>query len=121
MTVIAIMAVLIIITFSIYTRYINKARVTVAVSALVNVKKTLTAFNLENGKYPVNIDFSSCADEHGRTVLPSMLCDQIKEDLVYPIESYSISGTGYVLTARAKDADHTLLTLTENNLTIQGN
>jgi prepilin-type N-terminal cleavage/methylation domain-containing protein len=118
---IIVMVILAGIAFYVYTSYITKAKVTVAVSALDSVKKTLTIFNLDNGKYPASIDFSSCADEKGHTVFPSMLCDQIKEDLVYPIESYSISGTGYVLTARAKDGAHTLLTLTEKNNTIQGN
>lgn len=108
------------IAFYIYTSYISKAEVTVATSTLNNVKKTLTTFNLDNGKYPASINFPSCVDEQGHTVFPSMLCDQIKEDL-YSIESYSGSGTGYILTARAKDPKHTLLTLTESNITTQGN
>jgi Tfp pilus assembly protein PilE len=119
-TAIAIIGILAGIAFYIYTSYISKAEVTVAVSTLDNVKKTLMTFNLDNGKYPVSINFSGCLDEQGHTVFPSMLCDQIKEDF-YSIESYSSSDTGYVLTARAKDTKHTLLTLTESNITTQGN
>ncbi|MGA2782499.1 MAG: prepilin-type N-terminal cleavage/methylation domain-containing protein [Smithella sp.] len=117
---IAIVGILAGIAFYIYTNYISKAQVTVAVSTLDNVKKTLMTFNLDNGKYPASINFSGCVDEQGRTVFPSILCDQIKEDL-YSIENYSSSSTGYVLTSRAKDNKHTLLTLTESNITIQGN
>ena len=56
-TAIAIMGIFAGIAFYIYTSYISKAEVTVAVSTLDNVKKTLMTFNLDNGKYPVSINF----------------------------------------------------------------
>jgi prepilin-type N-terminal cleavage/methylation domain-containing protein len=114
-----ILAVLMTIATSIYVNYIDKARITVAISTLDNVSKNLESYHLDNNKYPESIDFTSCVDEQGHMVFPSGLCDQIKEEL-YSVESYSIGGASYVLTAKAKDNKHTLLTLTGGKITIQG-
>jgi len=118
--VLIIMAVLMTIATSIYFNYINKAKFTVSISILDTVSKTLESYYLDNNKYPESIDFTSCVDENGHMVFLSGFCNQIKEDL-YSVESYSISGTSYVLTARAGDNKHTLLTLTGGKITQQGN
>lgn len=114
-----ILAVLMTIATSIYFNYINKAKLTVSISTIDTVSKSLESYHLDNNKYPESIDFTSCGDEQGHMVFPSGICDQIKQSL-YSID-YSISGTGYVLTARAGDNKHTLLTLTEGKITQQGN
>ena len=114
-----VLAVLITIATYIYTSYINMAKVTVARSVLNDAGKTLFDYQIENGSYPASIDFTSCLDEKEHRVFPSGLCDQMKEEL-YSIESYSISDTSYVLTARARDNKHTLLKLTEGRITKQG-
>jgi Tfp pilus assembly protein PilE len=118
--VLIILAVLMTIATSIYFNYINKAKVTVSISILDTVSKTLESYLLDNNKYPESIDFTSCVDEQGNVVFISSFCDQIKEDL-YSIESYSISGTSYILTARAGDNNHTLLTLAGGVIIQQGN
>jgi Tfp pilus assembly protein PilE len=115
----AVLAVLVTIATYVYTGYISMAKVTIARSVLDDAGKTLFDYQLENGMYPDSIDFTSCVDDQGRRVFPSGLCDQIKEEL-YSIESYSISGTSYVLTARARDNKHTLLKLMEGKITKQG-
>jgi len=114
-----ILAVLITIATSIYLNYISKARVTVANSVLDNAGKTLLSYEMDKGRYPTNIDFTSCSDDQGSIVFPPALCSQMKEEL-YSVESYSFNNTSYVLTVRAKDDKHTLLTLTEGKITIQG-
>ena len=115
-----ILAVLIAIATSVYFNYIDKARLTVAVSTIDNISKSLESYHLDNNKYPESINFTSCVDEQGRIVFLSGLCDQMKTEL-YSIESYSVSGTNYVLTARANDKIHSLLTLTGDKITQQGN
>ena len=117
--VLAILAVLITIATSIYLNYINKAKLTVSISIIDNVSKSLESYHLDNNKYPQSIDFTSCVDEHGREVFPSSMCSQMKKDL-YSIDSYTLSGRSYVLTVRANDKIHTLLTLTRDKITIQG-
>ena len=114
-----ILAVLIAIATSLYLNYIGTARVTVANSVLDNAGKTLLNYEMDKGKYPASIDFASCSDENGSMVFPPSLCDQMKEE-IYSVESYSRSDTGYVLTVRARDKKHSLLTLTNGTITIQG-
>jgi len=115
----AVLAVLITIATYVYTSYISMAKVTIARSVLDNAGKTLFDYQIEHGMYPTSIDFTNCVDEQERKVFPSDLCDQMKGEL-YSIESYSISGTSYVLTARARDNKHTLLKLMEGKITKQG-
>ena len=115
-----ILAVLITIATSIYNNYINKAKLVVSLSILNNVSKSLESYNIDNNKYPASIDFTSCVDEMGHEIFHSDFCKQIKQDL-YSIESYSLSGVSYILTARAGDKKHTLLTLSGGTITQQGN
>jgi prepilin-type N-terminal cleavage/methylation domain-containing protein len=115
-----ILVVLMSIATSIYFNYINKAKLTVSISILDNASKSIESYHLDNNKYPESIDFTSCVDEKGHAIFLPGFCDQMKQCL-YSIESYSLSGTGYVLTARAGDDKHTLLKLTEGKITQQGN
>ena len=114
-----ILAILMTIATSIYLKYISTARVTVANSVLDNAGKTLLSYQMDKGRYPVSIDFTSCVDDQGLMVFPSGLCGQMKEEL-YSVESYTLNDKSYVLTARARDNKHTLLTLTDGKITIQG-
>lgn len=114
-----ILTTLITIAFSIYNNFINKAKITVAQSVLTNVQKNIEVYNMDKGSYPASIDFTNCIDDQGRTVLDPTLCDQLKKDLFS--NNYTVNGTSYELKAQAKDAKNTLLTLTPNNITIQGN
>ena len=100
---------------SIYVNYIDKAKIAVAYSILDNAGKTLISHQMDNGSYPASIDFTNCTDDQGRTVFPSGLCDQTKKEL-YSID-YSFNGQSYILNVQALDKHHTLLTLTESNIT----
>jgi len=117
-----ILAIIIAIAFSVYRFYIEKAKITLAQSALSSAQKTLSIYLVDNKKFPAVIDFTTCVDESGRTVFDPSACDQLKTDLVPDSFSYSPSAdaTSYALTARARDANNTLMTLTEKTIT-QGN
>lgn len=117
--ILSIICILIAIAFFIYGNYISKAKLTVAISTLGYAQKSLESYNLDNNKYPDSIDFTSCVDEQGRTVFPSNLCDQMKDDL--SAINYVNSAPTYILTARANDKNQTLLTMTGYNITTQGN
>jgi type IV pilus assembly protein PilE len=117
--VLAILAVLMTIATATYFNYVNKAKLTVSISTLDFAGKSLETYHLDYNKYPQSIDFTSCVDDQGHTVFLSDFCDQMKKDL-YSIESYSISGINYILTAKARDDKNTLLTLADGKITIQG-
>ncbi len=115
-----VLAVLITIATKIYISYISMAEVTVARSVLDDAGKTLFDYQMANGSYPANIDFTGCTDEKGQKVFPSSLCDRIRKEL-YSVENYSTADSSYALKVRAKDSKHTLLILSENKITTQGN
>lgn len=116
---IIILSVLITIAFSIYSNYVNKAKIAIAESALDNARDNLEAYYTDNLKYPNSIDFTDCVDENGRMVFPPTFCNQLRNDLS-SIESYTSDTKTFVLTARAKDTKNTLITLTPNKITTQG-
>ena len=118
---IIILAVLISIAFSIYSNYINKAKIAIAESTLDNARDNLEAYYTDNGKYPDSIDFTDCIDEKGRIVFAPTFCSQLRNDL-FSIESYTVLSTkSYELKATAKDTKRTLITLTPNKITKQDN
>jgi Tfp pilus assembly protein PilE len=114
--VLTILAVLITIGTTTYFFYINKAKLTVSISTLDFASKSLESYHLDYNKYPGSIDFTSCVDEQGHAVFLSDFCEQMKKEL-YSIESYSISGRNYILTAKARDDKNTLLTLSQGKIT----
>ncbi len=116
---IIVLVILASIGFSVYFNYINKARVTLAVSLLENSRKNLSSYNLEKGQYPSSINFSNCSDENGNTVFNPSFCDRFKEDIA-SVENYTSNNQGYVLSVRARDTKKTLVTLENNKISIQG-
>ncbi|PKN50881.1 MAG: hypothetical protein CVU55_14870 [Deltaproteobacteria bacterium HGW-Deltaproteobacteria-13] len=113
-----VMGIIVTLAFSFYKDSISKAKITVAQSVLVNVKKTLAIYNMDKGNYPASIDFTSCLDEKDHPVFGPELCAQLKEDVL--TENYSGNASSFELKARAKDTQKTLITLTQDNITIQG-
>lgn len=114
-----LLGVLILIAISVYTNQLNKAKVTVAESALHNARENLTLYNIDNSKYPDSVDFTDCIDERGKVVFSAGCCEQLNKDLS-AIE-YQAQPNGYIITARAKDNRQTLLTLTPANISKQEN
>lgn len=115
-----ILGIIFIIGFITYSSYVNKAKIAIAESTLVNARDILEIYHNDNTKYPDSIDFNSCVDENSQAVFSPALCEQLKKDLS-SIESYSSSTTTYTLTAYARDTKRTLLTLTPKIITKQGN
>jgi prepilin-type N-terminal cleavage/methylation domain-containing protein len=116
MIVVFIIGVLAAVAVPLYQSQINKAKVTVAVSILDSIGKALEDYEFNYHKYPANIDFTTCFDDEGHRVFLSGLCNQIKNELTDPIESYSVNGASYALTARAMDDKRTLLKLANGKI-----
>ena len=117
--VILLLFILIAMAYPIYMSYVDKAKVTVAISALDSIQKSLESYHLDNNKYPDNIDFSNCMDDQGHSIFPSDFCTQINKDLDSP--EYAIGGSSYIVKAKARDKKHTKLTLNAVNITKEGN
>jgi type II secretory pathway pseudopilin PulG len=119
--VIIVLAILVAISFFVYSNSIDKAKVALAESTLHDIQKNLKGYQRENGKYPSSINFSlNCMDERGHVVFDPHLCIQIKSHFS-SVESYKSDSSGYIMTARAKDSNDTLVTLKPDKISIQGN
>jgi type II secretion system protein G len=116
LVVVAIIGTLAAIAIPTYFSYINKAKLTVAINTMSTIRKTLEAFNIDNGEFPEPpINFATGLDNLGRTVFPPLLRENIDNDL-QSINSYTLVGEDYKVTATAKDSASTVLTLTPQNL-----
>jgi prepilin-type N-terminal cleavage/methylation domain-containing protein len=118
MAVVAIIAIFATIAIPRYKGYINKAKITVANSTLGHIRKSLELNNVERQDgYPTTIDFSTCLDGGGVVIFEPLLCDRIKQDF-FVIDSYLVIDGIYTLKVRAKDTNHTPLTLTKSTITV---
>ena len=108
MVALIVLGILATLAFSIYRNYVDKAKVTIAEHAVIEARQNLDLYNMDNGKFPDSIDFSTCHDENSRAVFSTTFCNQIKNDLL-SIE-YTAENNNYVLKARAKDVKNTLIT-----------
>ena len=106
--------ILVAIAYTIYSNYLNKARIAIAESTLDHARDNLELYSVDNGKYPESINFSNCTDENGGAVFTKNFCNQLAEDLIP--ESYVLDNGNYILKARDKDHNKTLITLTMNNI-----
>jgi len=113
-----ILTIIISISFSIYINYINKAKITLAVSLLENTRKDLNAYNLDKGKYPKSINFNNCTDENGSIIFSSGICERFRND-ISSVENYSSDNENYILSVRAKDPKKTLIILENNKVSVQ--
>jgi prepilin-type N-terminal cleavage/methylation domain-containing protein len=112
-----LLTILSLIALSIYLNYVNKAKVTVAEHAVINVRNNLNLYNIDNAKFPDIINFSDCVDENSKEVFSKGFCDQLKNDLYSISYSYNAENKQYIITARAKDNKLTIMTLTPDKIT----
>jgi prepilin-type N-terminal cleavage/methylation domain-containing protein len=113
-----LLTILILIGISLYLNFINKAKVTVAENVLRQARDQLNLYHIDNNKFPYSINFSSnCVDESSLPALPQGVCDQLKQDLYSTNYSYTAATQKYILTGRAQDNKHTLITVTPEALT----
>lgn len=113
-----LLGILILIAISLYMNYLDKAKITVAEHTLAQARDNLNLYNMDNGAYPVSINFTDCVDENGRTVFTQAFCNQLREDLS-SVESYSydIESKKFIFKAKAKDKQKTLITVTPDKVT----
>lgn len=113
-----LLGILILIAVALYLNYLDKAKITLAEHTLAQTRDNLNLYNMDNGAYPVSINFNDCVDENGRTVFSASFCNQLREDLS-SVESYNYNAENkkYVLTAKAKDKKKTLITVTPEKVT----
>lgn len=122
LVVVAIIGALASIAIPVYTNYVDKARVTVAIGTLDTIRKSLEFFHIDNQRYPQGIDF----DAHSGLEIPgtlrvfaSALVEQIDNDLTVTNADYVYNSATmtYVLTAKAKNRAQTVLTMTPQQTT----
>lgn len=116
--VLALISALAAIAYPFYTGYIDKAKVTLGISTLDTVRKSIEEYNLEFGAYPPDLILTTGKDSLGHTVLPTALLEEFKYNL-FSMESYISATNTYTLTAKAKDSKHTLLVLTPRQVIMQ--
>jgi len=119
LVVMIVLGIIAAISIGVYFNYLNKAKLTLAVSLAENTRKNLSAYNLDKGRYPQSIDFTNCTDENGNVVFSPTFCNRFKTD-VSSVENYTSDGQNYILYLRAIDNKKTLVTLENNNISVQG-
>ncbi len=122
LVVVAIIGVLAAIAIPAYYSYIDKARVTVAISTLDTIRRDFESFHIDYQKYPTKpINFTvgqptSGQDALGEIVFSNMMLDQINGDLDLTAVLYNTTTSSYSLTVKARDKEHTELTLTPTEI-----
>lgn len=120
LVVVAIIGALAAIAIPVYTNYVDKAKVTVAIGTLDTVRKSLEFFHIDYQRYPTGIVFASGLENPGGArVFPAMLVDQINKDIIVTDAGYIYNAAtlSYVLTAKARNREQTNLTMTPQKTT----
>lgn len=95
-----------------FNQYLEKARLTLSVAALNKAQETLKYYKGKHRSFPASLDLSNCSDQDHHVVLN---CDEIKAD-INSFVSYAGTAEKFVLKAKAKDSQVTLITVTESNI-----
>lgn len=111
------LGIILLIAIPTYIRYVDKARLALAVHLTDSTRDNLVAYHIDRGKFPDSIDFDDCLDEEGRSVFSPSVCDNFKND-ISSVE-YTFDGSSYILSVRANDKNKTLITLQDNKISIQ--
>jgi len=110
-----IMAVLIVIAVPLYMSFVDKARIIQAASALDTARKDFEVYFNEKSSYPLTVNFTNFTDQNGDVILNAITLADLKKKL-YSWEGYFITGNIFTLRARAKDSNHTLITVTPQDI-----
>lgn len=116
--VMAIIGALVAITIPVYSKYVDKARLSVAVGTLDAVRKNLESYHIDHQEYPPPpINFATGMDSATppRNVFSTLLLQQINNDLT-SIVSYSRGPDTFTLVVTARDKGSTTITLTPNEI-----
>jgi len=115
MIVVSLIGILAAIAISQYSKYIDKAKITVGIATLNSLRPDLELYrDNTNGLYPVSINFADFTDQNGARILVSLDPAVVLSKLSN--WSYVISGESYTITAEAQDSDHTALHLTPGGI-----
>jgi prepilin-type N-terminal cleavage/methylation domain-containing protein len=117
LVVVAILGILASIAMASYHQYLDRAKRTVSISALENMRKLIEGYAIDHGNYPATIDFSTCIDQNSVQVFPPLICSQMHNDL-FSIDSYTLSGSTYTVMSRALDRSHSILMMTGDSIVI---
>lgn len=117
--VVAILSIIAAIAIPSYNSYVNRARITKGMSTLETVRKAIAAFHSDFETYPVSLDITTGQDGMGRTVIYQSLLGEFRQNLSSFV-SYQFETTSYTLTARATDANLTLLVLKPESAVVSG-
>ncbi len=116
---VAIVGILCAIALPVYNNYINRAKMTVSISAMETIRKDLEDYHINFGNYPPAIDIATGEDGQGRVVLTPLRLAEFRTSF-FSFESYVVTPTSYTLSAKAIDPNHTLLVLTPGQVIAQG-
>ena len=95
-----------------YYQYLDKARLTLSVTALNKAQNTLKSYKANHRTFPASLNFSKCSDQDQMAVFN---CDEIKGD-INSFVSYIGTAETFELKAKAKDSKGTFITVTESKI-----
>ena len=121
LVVLVITIALFMMSFPIYKNYIDKAKVTIALGTLDNIRSELKTYHDEYQEYPpeakgafVKGFFFTGKDSKGRTVFQRLMIEQISDDLS-PVSYNTVKGS-YTIIAKAHDSRQTTMTATSKKI-----
>lgn len=114
--VVLIVAVLAGISIPVYGIYVNKAKLTLSINNLSNMRKVLEVYATEYDTYPKTLDLTTFTDQVGVAIADSSTIEKLKGN-VYSFESYTFVTPSYTLVAKGLDSKHTVITVTPSNIT----
>lgn len=111
LVVVGVIGILATIAISLYTKSLDRARLTVAIDSMNSLRKVINIYTNDHPTYPQTLDLTNFTDQNGEAIIEAAMLSSLRKN-IKSFDSYVYDPAGsFTLTVTASDSLNTVITV----------